>query len=190
MARLARAFRLAQVFDVGLTLATDSLVEIELGGLTPVAEYDQLIVNQFGTANLGGTLDLSLINGFVPQDGDAFTILTAGVISGSFMDDLVTPVNFPTGVTFEVIYEAKKVVLQFDVQFISADFDIDGDIDGHDFLVWQRGGSPNPLSNADLALWRAQFGVGALSTASGVPEPGGLTLAVFLLLGVANRNRP
>jgi hypothetical protein len=39
-----------------------------------------------------------------------------------------------------------------------ADFDGDGDVDGADFLVWQRGGSPNPLSSSDLANWQASFG--------------------------------
>jgi hypothetical protein len=40
----------------------------------------------------------------------------------------------------------------------SADFDLDGDVDGRDFLKWQRGDSPNPLSSADLALWQEQYG--------------------------------
>src|SRR5262245_39274161 len=38
------------------------------------------------------------------------------------------------------------------------DFDGDGDVDGRDFLVWQRGGSPNPLSAGDLAQWQANYG--------------------------------
>jgi hypothetical protein len=40
----------------------------------------------------------------------------------------------------------------------SGDFDGDGDVDGRDFLRWQRGGSPNPLSSSDLSLWQAQYG--------------------------------
>lgn len=39
------------------------------------------------------------------------------------------------------------------------DFDVDGDIDGADFLVWQRGESPHPLSSTDLFNWQLSFGV-------------------------------
>jgi hypothetical protein len=38
------------------------------------------------------------------------------------------------------------------------DFDRDGDVDGRDFLVWQRGGSPTPFSASDLAHWQANYG--------------------------------
>jgi hypothetical protein len=56
---------------------------------------------------------------------------------------------------------------------IPGDFDIDGDVDGRDFLTWQRGGSPTPLGPVDLAKWQANYGVGGVSTALGtaVPEP-------------------
>jgi hypothetical protein len=52
------------------------------------------------------------------------------------------------------------------------DFDNDGDVDGRDFLIWQRGGSPTPRSAADLAAWQANYGEGALTSSLGVvPEP-------------------
>ena len=38
------------------------------------------------------------------------------------------------------------------------DFDFDGTCDGADFLAWQRGESPYPLSSSDLAEWQAEFG--------------------------------
>ena len=63
------------------------------------------------------------------------------------------------------------------------DFDNDGDGDGRDFLVWQRGGSPSPLSGIDLADWQANYGVGSLTAANvAVPEPGSLTLLIGLVL--------
>ena len=43
---------------------------------------------------------------------------------------------------------------------VAGDFDFDGDVDGADLLLWQRGGSPNPLGASDLAAWEANFGVG------------------------------
>ena len=42
------------------------------------------------------------------------------------------------------------------------------------FLSWQRGGSPNPVSAADLAIWQADYGAVVLSstaTTAAVPEP-------------------
>ena len=47
-----------------------------------------------------------------------------------------------------------------------------GDFDGDDFVLWQRGGSPDPLSQADLAIWEANYGATPLSAAiAAVPEP-------------------
>jgi hypothetical protein len=46
------------------------------------------------------------------------------------------------------------------------DFDSDGDVDGRDFLVWQR----NP-SVGDLADWQANYGAGTLDAGTSVPEP-------------------
>ena len=65
---------------------------------------------------------------------------------------------------------------------IVGDFDSDGDIDGRDFLAWQRGESPNPLSGSDLADWQANFGIGSLVVANvAVPEPGSIGLLAFAL---------
>ncbi len=63
----------------------------------------------------------------------------------------------------------------------NADFDGDGDVDGRDFLIWQRGNSTNNGSPADLALWQAQYGTNPLVAAvAAVPEP-----ASILLLGLS-----
>ena len=53
------------------------------------------------------------------------------------------------------------------------DNDMDGDVDGYDFLQWQRGESPNPLSASDFTDWGANYGAAvSLSTnSSQVPEP-------------------
>lgn len=61
----------------------------------------------------------------------------------------------------------------------SADFDGSGTVDGDDFLKWQRGMSPNPYSQADLALWESQYG-GAPPLVS-VPEPATCALALVVL---------
>lgn len=42
-------------------------------------------------------------------------------------------------------------------QGIAGDFDDDGDVDGADFLKWQRGESSVPLSPSYLANWRIAY---------------------------------
>ena len=51
------------------------------------------------------------------------------------------------------------------------DFDEDGDIDGNDFLVWQRGGSPNGATAGDLNEWETNYGPAAVAVSTSVPEP-------------------
>ena len=65
----------------------------------------------------------------------------------------------------------------------AGDFDGDLDVDGFDFLAWQRGDSPNPFSGTDLAAWEANYGIAApLAEASAaVPEPGTVALALVVL---------
>ena len=70
----------------------------------------------------------------------------------------------------------------------SADFDEDGDVDGNDYLKWQRGESPNPLSAPDLADWQLNFGSSmTLSSSTAIPEPSALAMAVCCLIGLASR---
>lgn len=64
---------------------------------------------------------------------------------------------------------------------LAADFDIDGDVDGADFLHWQL----NDGSETGLADWQANFGNDASSMTAAsttVPEP---TTGLLLMLGVA-----
>lgn len=87
----------------------------------------------------------------------------------------------------------------------NADFDGDGDVDGRDFLIWQRGfgmgtslsqGDANDdsvVDEADLLIWQAQYGmpIGPLvSNVTTVPEPSALLLTAGIFGGtVATRRR-
>lgn len=77
---------------------------------------------------------------------------------------------------------------------LDGDFNNDRAVDGADFLLWQRGGSPTPFSPTDLNAWRTNFGrIGATPaiapTAGAVPEPAALALMLLatLLPKVARR---
>lgn len=64
----------------------------------------------------------------------------------------------------------------------SADFDEDGDTDGDDFLVWQRGFG-DTYDASDLALWESEYGSTSLtSSVAAVPEPTSWFLACAMAL--------
>jgi hypothetical protein len=66
------------------------------------------------------------------------------------------------------------------------DYDLDADVDGADFLLWQRGESPGPLSLEDFASWQANFGATPLARANQTaPEPSTAALLTIVLLGAA-----
>ena len=85
----------------------------------------------------------------------------------------------------------------------NADFDADGDVDGADFLRWQRGfGTGTTLAQgnadgdgdvdaADLAIWKTQFGSTGLATgtAASVPEPTAIGLASLAMGLIASLRR-
>ena len=64
-------------------------LNIEVGGTTVGAEYDRLAIT--GAATLNGTLNVSLINDFVPLVGTSFTIMTFGSRSGDFTTKVIAP---------------------------------------------------------------------------------------------------
>ena len=70
---------------------------------------------------------------------------------------------------------------------LDGDFDNDGDVDGHDFLAWQR----NPNVGA-LADWQANYGMSQTpltAAASAVPEPSTLLLVLGLMVGQLRRRK-
>jgi hypothetical protein len=64
------------------------------------------------------------------------------------------------------------------------DFDLDGDVDGRDFLLWQR----NPTIG-NLADWQANYGNGSLVAGVTVPEPGSCILFCALVAAIPARLR-
>jgi hypothetical protein len=152
-----------------LTLETGTL-EIEIASENLA---DMLLVD--GTATLGGDLEISLLGGFTPTEGQSWQILSgAGGISGAFSS--ITP-------GYSLAQQGDNLMLYFGSAPVdlSGDFNGDGVVDAADYIVWRKtGGTPDEYN-----AWRANFGATASAgSASGsalaaVPEPA--TAAMLLL---------
>ena len=66
-------------------------VAIDIGGIIPAAGYQNPLAGYYyddiavtGTSTLSGTLQVSIINGYVPSASQSYTILTSGTLSGNF----------------------------------------------------------------------------------------------------------
>ena len=82
-------------------------LNIQIGGTTVGKQYSQLGVAN--GASLDGTLNIKLINGYVPNVGDAFTILTGSAITGQF--STVNGLSINGGEHFQISYGATSVTL-------------------------------------------------------------------------------
>jgi hypothetical protein len=71
---------------------------------------------------------------------------------------LVSGVNSPTN--------SAGTIGSVNLTSLPGDFDHDGDVDGRDFLVWQRN-----TSVGDLAEWQGSYGAPLVAAVAAVPEP-------------------
>ena len=160
-----------------------------------------------------GSLAVSLLDNFIPDNSDQFVLLqgTASA-SNSFSDGHIDFANVASGETlvtedgrgsFTVAYssvlnsdaQGSSSIVLSNFQLFTADFDEDGDVDGSDFLTWQRslgvddGGDADfdgDTDQDDLLIWQASYGQSAALASStvAVPEPSSFLLAMAALLSV------
>ena len=99
-------FSPATTVNGNVAYSEDSQLVVELGGTT-FGSNDFII--HTGVANLGGELRVELINGFVPQVGDSFVLLTANAgIDGTFNSQSLP--LLPEDYSWKVTYEATEVI--------------------------------------------------------------------------------
>jgi hypothetical protein len=117
----------------------------------------------------------------------------------------VAPPSLQISTSIENDFGAGVSVSYFEQTFRASqpsDFNLDGDVDGGDFLVWQRGlGAPGVATRTkgnangdpvvdinDLAIWRSQFGYqppAAHGNFASIPEPAGFALALTSIVALA-----
>ncbi|MBA4106252.1 MAG: hypothetical protein C0485_10880 [Pirellula sp.] len=155
-------------------------LEFRLGSLS---NFDNFGVT--GAASLNGNIVVTLLGGFAPSLGDQFQLLTASSITGAPTFDF-TAAPLGSGLSWLTIQLPTSLTLAVVPSSAPGDFDQDGDVDGQDFLVWQRN-----TAVGNLADWQNNFGAGSLTAAStAVPEPGGIFLLSGLMtaMGLARRS--
>ncbi|MAT72458.1 MAG: hypothetical protein CMJ58_23395 [Planctomycetaceae bacterium] len=197
------------VLDLGVAAAAQATVgnlnagagaemNVDIAG-TALSAIDTLAVSSI--ANLGGTLNLSLLGGFAPSLGQTFTILTALSRNGTFAA-VNQPATMPAGLMFDVLYNPTNVQLSVvNSVAYTADFDMDGDVDADDLIQWEGDYGLNGDSDADsdgdsdgvdFLAWQQQNGSGvppAAAAVGAVPEPATWALLAIGALALAGLRR-
>jgi cyclophilin family peptidyl-prolyl cis-trans isomerase len=172
--------------------AVGATLMMQLRQATPDTEHDRLVVTE--TARLNGTLDVTLINNFVPLPGQTFTLLTAAEINGKF-----ATVNLPQ-LAAGLVWDVNMTTTAVSLSVAAADYNHDGTVNAADYTVWRNtrgttvpaytgadGNGDTTINTADFAVWKSNFGNksgGTISTGSSVlgelvPEPSA-TLVILM----------
>jgi T5SS/PEP-CTERM-associated repeat protein len=170
-------------FGGDVAFGADARLRIELGGTAPGTDSDLISVT--GDLVLDGALDVILIDEFTPTAGDSFNILDwFGSLSGAF-----TAINLPTlaGLTWDTAQIYVDGTLSISAApGLPGDFNLDGVVDGADYVMWAKGGVPNTTPNYNV--WRTNFGRtsggsgGVANEVPAVPEPASAAFIAMICL--------
>jgi fibronectin-binding autotransporter adhesin len=189
--------------DGNYTQQAAGSMEIEIGGTTANTQYD--VVDISGFATLGGGLQLSLINSFMPAALQTFTVLFSSGITGAFSNVSNGQrigvadgsgsflVNYGAGSAFD---PTQVTLSGFQAVTLPGDYNHNGVVDAADYTVWRdtlgstgaglaADGNINGMIDAgDYTVWKSHFGTHAGSGTGGstnaaVPEPATIALAMI-----------
>ena len=200
---LSPGFSPVRLHAANLGIAATGELVMELGGLSGGSEYDQLDVS--GGLLLGGTLQVSLIDGFAPGLGDTFDILDfeIGALNGTEFDAVQLP-TLPGRKTWDTsaLYTDGEISV---IGMLDGDTDVDWDVDSVDLAnlagVFGSEGDRYTDFNEDgrvdlddFALMRGNFGAGVGSSPGGdpaatIPEPASAILVLAGLAATLRRRR-
>jgi hypothetical protein len=82
-------------------------LEMELEGTQAGSQHDQVIVD--GVAQLRGSMNVLLLNSYLPKVSDVFVVFTAGTLIGSF--DSVAGLDVSNSVVLDLNYDSNNIEL-------------------------------------------------------------------------------
>jgi fibronectin-binding autotransporter adhesin len=180
-----------------VTLTKTGTGELELTGINTYTGNTNVQAGTLSITNpyLADLADVSVSTGAI-LDLNFGSLATVDTIDSLFFNGVSQAIGtwgrIGSGANFEANWitgDGLLNVVTFEPPVTTAgDFDVDGDVDGRDFLIWQR----NP-SVGNLTDWQANYGVGAVgavaANTTAVPEPTGIVLVAMAGLFVAARRR-
>ena len=117
-----------------------SIISMELAGYEAGTQFDVLDVN--GDATFAGTLQLSLLNGFLPRQGAVFDVVRVEGVSDQFQPQMDLS-QLPLGFRFEV--QRLPDALQISMASIPGDFNSDEDLNETDLQLLERASIENDM---------------------------------------------
>ncbi len=158
--------------------------------LTPALCNCSLASPESGTVNLDWTYTSNAFWGEDPSGEWTVTLIDVPSPSGGSHDSYAMPWH-----SFEIISRSGSLI-----SASPGDFDADGDVDGRDFLVWQRDSGQTArlraddnndglVDAADLEIWQDNYGQGGTQALVAVPEPTSAGLAAIAITSFLGLNR-
>lgn len=168
---------------------TAGVVQIDIGGLTPGTQHDQLVITE--VAALGGTLEVSLADlgagAFQPSLGDRFEVLQYGGVRDQFQT-----LSLPVGYQWEAEYGPTGLWLEVTGLGLRGDFNSDGVVDAADYAVLREGMGINYMPS-DIQVWLNNYGASLPNPAAPsfpAPSPASFALlAMTIALSCVARRR-
>ncbi|QEG34832.1 DM13 domain-containing protein [Bythopirellula goksoeyrii] len=157
----------------------------DVSGTVTILDEDSIQVDNF-TYDGGG-----IVVKFYLGTEDSQSAFTMGTpigfdLFGTSYDGTQAPLiyDLPTGNTLEGLNAISVWCVAANANFgsgtfapvLTADFDEDGDVDGQDFLIWQRGEG----SGVGLEDWQNQYGDATAGVLT-VPEPSNMILTAMIV---------
>lgn len=160
------------LFEAGGRLQIGGSVVVD-GGILRARRFEESLSAGTIEVNSGGLLQFDNSQESVSA---VQTLITSGFITTSESSPLTVSIVDVGGTDFTQVSIDSGIL---------GDFNMDGNVDGLDFLFWQEDPNVGPLSD-----WEGNYGFTSISAAvTSVPEPSSIAFAMLVCLSLGIRSR-